>query len=127
MYAKSQFTTNVIRPGTGAMTFPPASGPLQPWERKPELIGAAQPFAEHVRDITVAAFAAEGETLPPGPIGYVCRVDSEGGLTRIAEITGTVPIVSIRSPMRFVIEKVETTASVGFDIDGFFSVGASAE
>lgn len=127
MYTKASFTSNVLTPGVGAITFPQPGAELQPWERKPELIGGLQPFGEHVRDLTVAAFAEQGHVLPPGPLGYVCRVNSAGGVTRIAEITGLAPIVAIRSPMRFVIEKVETTVPVGFDIDGFFSVANAAE
>lgn len=131
MYPKAHFTSNAIAPTLERQLYPAPPEPeipsLQPFDRSPETIGEPQPSPGALRTITVAAFTPDGSPLPPGPVGYLCRVNSAGTLTRVRAITGTEPVIGVRSPMRFVIEKVETTVPVGFDIDGFFAVANYAD
>jgi hypothetical protein len=127
VYQPAHFTTAIIGPTTEAVTVPGPEGPGAPWDRQPEALGEPQPFAATSSSLVVAAYAADGHVLPPGLLGYVCRVDSRGGITRMRPISGTFPNVVIPYPMRFVIEKIETPVPVGIDIDGFFSVGGVAE
>ena len=125
MYPKAFFTSNIIAPTTEAQLYPKPQeegvDSLQPFDRYPETIGEPQPFPNALRSITVAAFTADGSPLPPGPIGYLCRVNSAGTLTRVRAITGTDPVMAVNSTMRFVIEKVETTVPVGYDLDGYYA------
>lgn len=125
MYPKAFFTSNVIAPTTEAKFYPPPPQDgiesLQPFDRFPEVIGEPQPFANGLRTITVAAFTPDGSELPQGTLGYLCRVNSAGTLTRVRAITGTDPVIAVNSTMRPVIEKVETDVPVGFDLDGYYA------